>query len=84
MAKKYIKLMKKADFNLLAKKFNLDPVIMRLLVNRDIKEEDMESYLYPKESDINSPYILKDVEEAARAIKQFIEEHKKNKNYRRL
>ncbi len=77
MAKKYIKLMKKADFNLLAKKFNLDPVIMRLLVNRDIKEEDMESYLYPKESDINSPYILKDVEEAARAIKQFIEEHKK-------
>lgn len=77
MAKKYIKLMKKADFNLLAKKFNLDPVIMRLLVNRDIKEEDMESYLYPKESDINSPYILKDVEEAARTIKQFIEEHKK-------
>lgn len=77
MAKKYVQLMKKADFNALAEKFNLDPVIMRLLVNRDIKEEDMESYLYPKESDINSPYILKDVEEAARAIKQFIEEHKK-------
>lgn len=77
MAKKYIKLMKKADFNALAEKFNLDPVVMRLLVNRDIKEEDMESYLYPKESDINSPYILKDVEEAARTIKQFIEEHKK-------
>lgn len=77
MAKKYVQLMKKADFNTLAEKFNLDPVIMRLLVNRDIKEEDMESYLYPKESDINSPYILKDVEEAARAIKQFIEEHKK-------
>lgn len=77
MAKKYVQLMKKADFNALAEKFNLDPVIMRLLVNRDIKEEDMESYLYPKESDINSSYILKDVEEAARAIKQFIEEHKK-------
>lgn len=77
MAKKYIKLMKKADFNALAEKFNLDPVVMRLLVNRDIKEEDMESYLYPKESDINSPYILKDVEETARTIKQFIEEHKK-------
>lgn len=77
MAKKYVQLMKKADFNALAEKFNLDPVIMRLLVNRDIKEEDMESYLYPKESDINSPYILKDVEEAARTIKQFIEEHKK-------
>lgn len=77
MAKKYFQQMKKADFKALGKKFNIDPVIARLLVNRDIKEEDMYSFLNPKEDDIISPYILQDGEKAAKKIKDFILNKKK-------
>ena len=38
---------KKADFYAIAERFNISPFLARIMVNRDIKEEDMAAYLNP-------------------------------------
>ncbi|WP_022749870.1 single-stranded-DNA-specific exonuclease RecJ [Lachnobacterium bovis] len=54
---------KKADFFGLAKKFNVDPVIIRVMRNREvIEEEDIRRYLTGDSSDFYNPHLLKDVE----------------------
>ena len=57
---------KKADFNAIAKTFGIDPVIARLIRNRDIMgEEAIKAYLHGTLSDIPSPHLLKDIDKAA-------------------
>lgn len=57
---------KKADFNQTAERFGIDPVIARIIRNRDlITEEEIDRYLNGTLDDLHSPYLLKDVEKAA-------------------
>lgn len=54
---------KKADFNQLAERFGISPVIARLIRNRDvITEEEFAQYLQGNVSDLNNPHLLKDVD----------------------
>lgn len=69
---------KRADFNTLASKLHVSPVLARLMRNRDLKtEEEMDRYLHGSLKDLYDPYLLKDVEKGAAIIKHKIETHKK-------
>ena len=69
---------KKADFNGIAKRFGIDPVIARILRNRDlVTEEEIDRFLHGTPEDMHSPYLLKDVEKAADIIRNKIAEQKK-------
>ena len=69
---------KKADFNGIAKRFGIDPVIARILRNRDlVTEEEIDRFLHGTPEDMHSPYLLNDVEKAADIIRNKIAEQKK-------
>ena len=69
---------KKADFNGIAKRFGIDPVIARILRNRDlVTEEEIDRFLHGTPEDMHSPYLLKDVEKAADIVRNKIAEQKK-------
>lgn len=68
---------KRADFHAIAEKFNIDPVIARVLRNRDIVDEDeIRTYLYGTLKDLHAPGLLKDGEKAAAVLQKKIEEKK--------
>ena len=49
---------KKADFTKIGEKFQIDPVIARLIRNRDvIGDEEIHKYLYGNLSDISDPFL---------------------------
>lgn len=57
---------KKADFNQIAQRFRIDPVIARIIRNRDIiGEEQIERFLHGTLKDLHDPKDLKDAEKAA-------------------
>ena len=57
---------KKADFNQIAQRFRIDPVIARIIRNRDIiGEEQIERFLHGTLKDLHDPSDLKDAEKAA-------------------
>jgi single-stranded-DNA-specific exonuclease len=69
---------KKADFNGIAKRFGIDPVIARIIRNRDIvTDEEIECFLHGTLDDLHSPYLLKDVEKAADILQEKIAGQKK-------
>lgn len=69
---------KKADFNRIAERFGIDPVIARIIRNRDlVTEEEIERFLHGTLDDLHSPYLLKDVEKAADILLCKISEQKK-------
>ena len=69
---------KKADFEAIGKKYNIDPVIARVIRNRDIiTEEEIDNFLNGDLSKMHSPYLLKDMEKAVEVIGTAICEKKK-------
>lgn len=57
---------KKADFNQIAERFGIDPVIARIIRNRDVVgEEAIEKFLHGTTADLYDPVLLKDAEKAA-------------------
>ena len=66
---KWVIMAKKADFQEIGKKFGIDPVIARLIRNRDVEGmDDIRSYLYGTLDDIPSPWLLKDMKKAAEIL----------------
>lgn len=66
---KWVVMAKKADFQEIGKKFGIDPVIARLIRNRDVEGmDDIRSYLYGTLDDIPSPWLLKDMKKAAEIL----------------
>lgn len=65
---KWIVLAKKADFNAIGEKYHIDPVVARLMRNREIPETDMGIYLHGTKADFNDPHQLKDVDKATSII----------------
>jgi len=62
---------------ILAKKYNLNPIMVQLLLNRGIKEEDFFSFLNPNYSLLLSPFLLPDMEKAVKRIKKAVEHKEK-------
>lgn len=57
---------KKADFNQIAERFGIDPVIARIIRNRDVVgEEAIEKFLHGTTADLYDPSLLKDAGRAA-------------------
>lgn len=69
---------KKADFQKNAEKFQIDPVIARLIRNREIMEEDdIQKYLFGNLSEISDPFLMYGVSEAVKILKDKIVQKKK-------
>lgn len=61
---------KKADFNEIARKFNISPILARLLRNRDVIEENqIRTYLNPAIEDMHSPWLFKDIDKVVDILK---------------
>ena len=74
---KWTVICKGADFNAISARFNIDPVVARVAINRDVKIEDMDMFFNANMEDINSPYELKDIEKAADYLADKISEGRK-------
>ncbi|HIU74491.1 MAG TPA: single-stranded-DNA-specific exonuclease RecJ [Candidatus Pelethocola excrementipullorum] len=69
---------KKADFQKIAMDFQIDPVIARLIRNRDVVEYDeIKEYLHGDLNSLHDPMKLKDMEKALALIAAAIKEGKK-------
>ena len=67
---------KRADFQGIGEKFSIDPVIARLIRNRDvITEEDINGYLNGNLEQLNNPFLMKDMEKAVELILAKIEQN---------
>lgn len=69
---------KKADFQKIGSEFGIDPVIARLIRNRDIQDmKEIRSYLYGTLAEIPSPWKMKDMERAVQILQKKIAQKKK-------
>lgn len=69
---------KKADFQKIGSEFGIDPVIARLIRNRDIQDmKEIRSYLYGTLAEIPSPWKMKDMERAVQILQKKITQKKK-------
>lgn len=69
---------KKADFNGIAERFGIDPVIARIIRNRDVEGEDaIEKFLHGTTADLYDPALLKDAGKAADILCEKTGEKKK-------
>lgn len=76
MEKWFIKNTKPEDIDY--EKFNLNKILYKVLVNRDIKTEDeIERYLNPSLEDLNTSLLLPDLIKASNLIMKNIEENNK-------
>lgn len=75
---KWVVTAKRADFQEIGKTFGIDPVIARLIRNRDVEGmENIRSYLYGKTDELPSPWLMKDMEKAADILEEKIRSRKK-------
>ena len=69
---------KKADFQKIGSEFGIDPVIARLIRNRDIQDmKEIRSYLYGTLAEIPSPWKMKDMERVVQILQKKITQKKK-------
>lgn len=77
MEKWYIEV-KRADFEAIAKQFQISPVVARLLRNRDMTEtEQIDLFLNGTREDLHDPFLMADMEKAVLLMERFIREGKK-------
>ena len=75
---KWFVAMKKADFNGIAEKYQISPIIARLMRNRDvIGDEAIDFYLNGTVEDLYDGLLMKDMDRAVDIFKEKIEEGKK-------
>lgn len=68
---------KRADFNGIAERFSISPVLARLIRNRDvIEDEDIRKFLYGDREDMYDPFLLRDMEQAVSIILEKIAQEK--------
>lgn len=64
---------KKADFDGIAGKYHISPVLARIMRNRDVVgDEEIEKYLHGDLKDLHDPLLLKDLKKAAEIIMEKI------------
>lgn len=71
---KWVVLMKKADFREIGRRFQIDPVVARLIRNREVEGmENIRLYLHGTLEDLPSPWLMKDMKKAVGILKEKIE-----------
>ena len=69
---------KRADFAAIGKEFGIDPVIARLIRNRDVQDrEEIRRYLHGTVEELASPHLMKDVDKAVEILRNKIKEKKR-------
>ena len=64
-----------ADYGTLSKKLGVDPVLVRLMVNRGLSTyEEMEEYLHPTLDCFSDPHLFADMENACELLLEAIDE----------
>ena len=72
---KWILQRKAADYKGLSEKLKVDPVIVRLMVNRGLSTyEEMEEYLHPRLDNFPDPHLFADMDEACGLLMDAIDE----------
>lgn len=70
---KWIEIRKGGNFMEMAKKYGIDPLIARIIRNRDITDEkEITEYLYGGKEALHNPHLLKDADKAAEIIAEGI------------
>lgn len=70
---KWIEIRKGGNFMEMAKKYGIDPLIARIIRNRDIiDEKEITEYLYGGKEALHNPHLLKDVDKTAEIIAEGI------------
>lgn len=64
-------------FKEIATKYNVDEVVARIIVNRDIPSDMIEEYLNPDINKLYNPFLLKDIEPAAKLVQEAVLDNKK-------
>lgn len=68
---------KRADFDRIAEKYHITPVLARIMRNRDVTgDEEIEKFLHGDLEDLHDPFLMKDMERAAEIIMAKIKEEK--------
>lgn len=68
---------KRADFGQIAQEFSIDPVLARVIRNRDVIGSDaIKAYLYGGKEAMHSPWLFKDMEQAVSILIEKIQERK--------
>ena len=76
--KKWMVAAKRADFDLIAEKFAISPILARIIRNRDvIGDEQIAMYLNGKREDMHDPHLLKDADKGAALLDEAIRSDKK-------
>lgn len=74
---KWVMSAKKADFQAIGEKFHIDPVIARVIRNKDIiTENEIDLFLNGTKEKLYSPFLLKDMERAVLKVQEMIKEGK--------
>ncbi|MCR5603632.1 MAG: single-stranded-DNA-specific exonuclease RecJ [Lachnospiraceae bacterium] len=69
---------KKADFNTIALKYGISPILARIIRNRDITEDDqIDMYLNGRPEDMRDPHLMKDMDKAVSILYKAIGEGKR-------
>ena len=68
---------KRGDFDGIAKKYNISPLLAKIIVNRGIAEDSIGNYLAALKCKLNNAHDFKDIDKAAAFIKEYIEGGKK-------
>ena len=69
---------KRADFDEIGKKFQISPVLARIIRNRDVIGDDaIEKYLHGTSDQFYSPWLMKDMEKAVDILVEKISQKKK-------
>lgn len=77
-SEKWMVMAKKADFKQLGERFSIDPVIARIIRNREIiGEEAVEAYLYGDVSMLHPPQAMKNMEKTAEILMEKIKNRKR-------
>lgn len=75
---KWFVMAKKADFEKWASKYQISPMLARIIRNRDVtEEEEVGKFLYGELKDCYSPWLLYGMEQAVEEIIKALEENKK-------
>ena len=68
---------KRGDFYGIAKKYNISPLLAKIIVNRGIAENSIENYLDAIKCQLNNAHNFKNIDKVAAFIKEYIEGGKK-------
>ena len=75
---KWVVTAKGADFQGIGRTFGINPVIARLIRNRDVVgDEAVRQYLFGTMDELPSPWLLKDMKKAVEIIREKVRQKKK-------